>query len=178
MAESATLARPYARAAFEYAQEHQALAPWSEFLAAAAAVVRDERVQPLIGNPHVTGEQLTDLVMDVAGRGAGEHAHSFLRVLVDNGRLDLLPEIAAQYEVLRAEVENTVDVTITSAIELSAEQREKFAASLKKRFGRNVRLHCEVDPRLIGGAVVRAGDLHIDGSLQGKLERLRSGMGA
>jgi F-type H+-transporting ATPase subunit delta len=135
-------------------------------------------VQPLIGNPHVTAQQLTDLVMDVAGRAAGEHAHSFLRVLADNGRLDLLPEIAAQYEVLRAEVENTVDVTITSAIELTGEQREKFSASLKKRLGRNVRLHCEVDPRLIGGAVVRAGDFVIDGSLQGKLERLGSGVSA
>jgi F-type H+-transporting ATPase subunit delta len=178
MAETATLARPYARAAFEYAQQQQGLAAWSEFLAAASAVVADGRVAPLIGNPNVDGEQLADLVMDVAGRGAGENAHSFLRVLADNDRMQLLPEIASQFEQLRAEVENTVDVTITSAIELTAEQRDKFAASLAKRFGRKVRLHCEVDPRLIGGAVVRAGDFVIDGSLHGKLERLRSAMGA
>ena len=89
-----------------------------------------------------------------------------------------ISRLGSQITALRAEVENTVDVTITSAVELTGEQREKFVASLARRFGRNVRLHCEVDPRLIGGAVVRAGDFVIDGSLQGRLERLRSAFSA
>src|SRR5690606_5244238 len=105
-----------------------------------------------------------------------EHGRNFLKTLAHNRRLGLLPEIAAQYEVLRAEVENVADVRIVSAVQLSEQQRQRFIAALTKRLQREVRVHCEVDPSLIGGAIVRAGDFVIDGSLKARLERLAGAM--
>lgn len=176
MAESATVARPYARAAFEYAQGAKALARWGELLDTAAAVVRDGRFAALLGNPKVTTLSLADFVLDIAGDRADEHGRNFVRLLAQNQRLALLPEIAAQFALQRAEVENTVDVEIVSAIALTPADTEKFARALTRRLNRVVRLHASVDPGLIGGAVVRAGDLVLDGSLKGKLERLGQSM--
>jgi len=99
-----------------------------------------------------------------------------LRLLADNGRLVLLPQIAVQYAALRAEVENTVDVTVTSALPLTAEQTDKLTQALTRRLRRTVRLSSTVDPSLIGGAVVRAGDFVVDGSLRGRVERLGNTM--
>jgi len=172
MAEKVTIARPYARAAFEYASMHKALGRWSELLATASAVVADERIERLLTNPRVAPDQLVALIADIAGASVDEHGRNFLNMLAQNRRLGLLPEIAASFEVLRAEVENIADVQITSAIALSEAQRERLAAALKKRLQREVRLHCDVDASLIGGAVVRSGDLVIDGSLKAGLERL------
>jgi len=172
MAEKVTIARPYARAAFEYASANKAFGRWSELLATASAVVADERVERLLTNPRVAPEQLVGLIADIAGTGIDEHGRNFLGMLAQNRRLGVLPEIAASYEVLRAEVENIADVQITSAVALTDAQRERLAAALKKRLQREVRLHCEVDAALIGGAVVRSGDLVIDGSLRARLERL------
>lgn len=172
MAEKVTIARPYARAAFEYASASNALGRWSELLATASAVVADGRVARLLTNPRVTPEQLVGLIADIAGAAVDEHGRNFLGMLAQNRRLGVLPEIAASYEVLRAEVENVADVQITSAVALTEAQRERLAAALKKRLQREVRLHCEVDATLIGGAVVRSGDLVIDGSLKARLERL------
>lgn len=172
MAEKVTIARPYARAAFEYASANKAFGRWSELLATASAVVADERMERLLTNPRVTPEQLVGLIADIAGASADEHGRNFLNMLAQNRRLGLLPEIAAIFEVLRAEVENIADVQITSAIALTDAQRERLAAALKKRLQRAVRLHCDVDASLIGGAIVRSGDLVIDGSLKAGLERL------
>ena len=176
MAESATVARPYARAAFEYAQGAKALARWSGLLDTAAAVAGDERFAALLGNPKVTPLALADFVLDIAGDTADEHGRNFVRLLAQNQRLALLPQIAAQYALLRAEVENTVDVEIVSAIAFTPADTEKFARALTRRLNRVVRLHPSVDPGLIGGAVVRAGDFVLDGSLKGKLERLGQSM--
>lgn len=172
MAESATVARPYARAAFEFAQGSKALARWSDLLDVAAAVVRDGRFAALLGNPKVTAAALADFVLGIAGDRADEHGRNFLQLVAQNRRLALLPEIAAQYAQLRAEAENTVDVEIVSAIALSPADTEKFTRALTRRLNRVVRLHASVDPGLIGGAIVRAGDLVLDGSLKGRLERL------
>lgn len=171
MAENATIARPYARAAFDYARAGNGLAAWSGLLASASAAISDPRVAPLVGNPHVKASELVSFLLELAGAN-GEHERNFVQLLADNRRLDLLPEIAAQYEAMRAEVENTVDVTVTSAQPLTAEQSAKLSAVLAKRLKRVVRLHAEVDPQLIGGAVVRAGDFVVDGSLRGRVERL------
>lgn len=176
MADAATLARPYARAAFEHAHAAQQLAAWGDLLAKASAVIGDERVAPLVGNPHVKRVELVDFVLDIAGGAGNERAHNFVRLLADNGRLDVLPEIAAQYAALRAEVENTVDVTVTSAMPLTAEQSDKLTQALTRRLRRTVRLHAAVDPALVGGAVVRAGDFVVDGSLRGRIERLANTM--
>jgi F-type H+-transporting ATPase subunit delta len=172
MAENATLARPYARAAFEHAVTGNALAAWGTFLAGAKAAVNDERVLRLIGNPHVKAGDLVDLIAGVTGASTNESAKNFLQLLATNGRVDLLPEIANQFELLRAEKESTVDVELVSAVALSAEQQQKFQAALTKRFKRTVRLHLSVDASLLGGAVVKAGDFVIDGSLKGRVARL------
>ena len=168
MADSATVARPYARAAFEHAHAAGQLAPWGEMLSRAGAAVTDERVASLIGNPHVLRADLVALVAEVAG-AAGDG-------IADNNRLALLPQVAEQYEALRADVENTVDVTVASAFPLTAEQSDKLAQALTRRLRRTVRLTATVDPSLIGGAVVRAGDFVIDGSLRGRVERLANTM--
>ena len=172
MAEKTTVARPYARAVFEIARESDAFAGWSAFLERGSLAVADARIQALVGNPAVTREELAGLFIELCGDSAGANGANFLRLLAENGRIAWLPEIAAEYELLRAEAENIVDVQLTSAVELDAAQRDNFAASLRKRLGRDVRLHCETDAKLLGGAIIRAGDLVIDGSLVGRLERL------
>jgi F-type H+-transporting ATPase subunit delta len=172
MAEKATIARPYARAAFGYAQEHGVLPRWSALLGAAASVVADPRVAGLIGSPHVGSDELVALLAEAAGDAADEHGRNFLRALAANRRLALLPEIAAQYEELRAAAEGVVDVEIVAALPVAAPQEQRLVAALERRLKRQVRVHTRIDASLIGGAIVRAGDLVVDGSLKGRLERL------
>jgi F-type H+-transporting ATPase subunit delta len=176
VADRATIARPYARAAFAHAQATKDLAAWSKLLGAAAVGAKDARVARLIGNPHVTGDELVNLLGGLSKQAAGEGGKNFLRALAENNRLALLPEIAAQYEKLRAEVEGLVDVTVIAAREIAAPQQKRLEAALAKRLGRDVRMQMQIDESLIGGAVVRAGDLVIDGSLKGRLERLGSAL--
>jgi len=174
MAEKSTIARPYAKALFELALGQTKLDTWSEALALAAAVVADERVKKLLTSPRVTIEQLADLVIGIVGKKLDDEGHNFIRVLAANRRLGFLPEIAAIYEKLKAAEENTVEVTVTSAVPLDKEQQRKFSQAMSARLKRDVRLHCEVDATLLGGAVLRADDLVIDGSLRGQLERLNA----
>jgi F-type H+-transporting ATPase subunit delta len=180
MAEKATIARPYAKAAFASAREHNAFERWSTVLATASSVVQDERVARLLNNPRVKAEELSGLIGEVvteaAGQAMDEHTRNFLATVASNRRLGLLPEIASMYEAMRAEAENTADVQVISAVELNEAQRQRLAAALKKRLQRDVRLHCEVDASLIGGAIVRAGDFVIDGSLKARLDRLAAEM--
>jgi F-type H+-transporting ATPase subunit delta len=172
MAENVTIARPYARAAFAYARDHNALAGWSKWLSAAAALVQDERVSALLVNPRVSAQDLAALVGDASEAGSDPGAGNFIATLAQNRRLGVLPEIAAMYETLRAEVENIADVQVTSAIPLDDAQRQRLSTALKIRLKRDVRLHCDIDASLVGGAIVRSGDLIIDGSLKGRLDRL------
>ena len=172
MADRLTIARPYARAAFEEAQAHERLAPWSHALQAAAQVVRYPRIKALLGNPHVTPEELAQLVTGIAASKLGEHGANFVSTLAANRRLAYLPEISAQFDTLMDNAQGVGDVTVTSASPLNQAQQKKLAAALEKRLKRRVRLHCEVDPALIGGAVLRSGDLVIDGSLRTRLDRI------
>ena len=172
MAEKATIARPYAKAAFASARQHHALERWSTVLATASSVVQDERVAQLLSSPRVTPEQLSGLIADIVGGDLDEQTRNFLATLASNRRLALLPEIASMYEGLRAEAENTADVQVVSAVELNEAQKQRLVSALKQRLKREVRLHCEVDASLIGGAIVRAGDFVIDGSLKARLDRL------
>ncbi|MGH8269897.1 MAG: F0F1 ATP synthase subunit delta [Steroidobacteraceae bacterium] len=172
MAEKSTIARPYAKAAFEEARDRGRLGPWSQALRTAAAVVSDSRVADLLGNPRVTPGELAALVIEIAGPELDEQGGNFVRTLADNRRLALLPEISALFDELKGEAEGVVEVTVTSAAPLDDSQRGKLAAALQRRLGRSVRLQCATDPALIGGAVLRAGDLVIDGSLRGRLERI------
>ena len=172
MADRNTIARPYAKALFELGLGQKKLDAWSDVLARAAAVVQDQRVRALLTSPHVTPDQLAQFVIDVVGGKLDDEGRNFLRMLAQNRRLGFLPEIAAIYEKLKAEEEHTVEVTVTSAVALDAGLQKKFAAALKERLQRDVRLQCETDPSLLGGAILRADDLVIDGSLRGRLERL------
>ncbi|MGB5103058.1 MAG: F0F1 ATP synthase subunit delta [Steroidobacteraceae bacterium] len=174
MAERATVARPYAKAAFGYAREQGRLAEWSGWLATARAVVLSEEFQAFERSPEVRSEQLEELIAGICGDGLDAHGRAFLALLRENGRLDFLPEIATRFEELEAEDQNVAEVEVVSATTLDERQRERLAGALRNRLRRDVRLHCTVDPGLIGGAVVRSGDLLIDGSLKGKLERLET----
>jgi F-type H+-transporting ATPase subunit delta len=174
MAEKVTIARPYAKAAFELAREQRDFARWSNVLSAAAAVVHDPRVARLLSNPRVQPSELIDLIAAASGDALDQSGRNFLNTLAQNRRLSVLPEVAAHFEELRAAVENVADVHVTSAAELDAKQRERLSAALRKRLKREIRLHCAVDAALIGGAIVRSGDFVIDGSLRGRLERLMS----
>jgi F-type H+-transporting ATPase subunit delta len=172
MAEKVTVARPYAKAAFELAREQGDFARWSTVLSAAAAVVQDPRVARLLSNPRVQPAELIDLIAAACGDALDDSGRNFLNTLAQNRRLNVVPEVAAHYEELRAEVENVADVHVTSALELNAAQRERLSNALRQRLKRDIRLHCMVDAALIGGAIVRSGDFVIDGSLRGRLERL------
>jgi F-type H+-transporting ATPase subunit delta len=172
MAEKATIARPYAKAAFESARQHGAFDRWSTVLATASSVVQDERVARLLLSPRVKPEELSGLIDEISGQAMDEQTRNFLATLAANRRLALLPEIATMFEALRADAENTADVHIVSAVALDGAQKERMAAALKKRLKREVRLHCAVDGSLIGGAIVRSGDFVIDGSLKARLDRL------
>jgi F-type H+-transporting ATPase subunit delta len=172
MADRLTVARPYARAAFTQAQADGALGPWSEALARAAAAVSDERVRALFGSPKVTAARLAEFISDVAGSDLGQGGRNFLALLAENKRLPFLPEIVQIFAELKADAERIVDVSITSAAPMGEAEQGKLAAALEKRFDRKVRVEALVDPSLIGGAVVRAGDLTIDGSVKARLARL------
>ena len=178
MAERATIARPYAKAAFEYARGANAFAAWSQGLEALAGIVADPRVAALTKSPQRTTGDLAALLTDVAGAKLDAGMQNFVRVLAENRRLLLLPEIAAYYEVLRSAAENTVDVEVVSAVPLDTAQADKLTQALCTRLKRRVRMQTSVDPALLGGAVVRAGDLVIDGSLKGRLERLATELGS
>jgi F-type H+-transporting ATPase subunit delta len=172
MAEKSTIARPYARAAFEEAKATKRLAEWAQALQVEASVVQDVRVEALLGNPQVTPAQLAQLVSGIAGAQLDEHGRNFVRTLADNRRLGYLPEISQIFHDMKDAEEGVVDVTVTSAAPLDEQQRGTLSGALAKRLKREVRLHCETDPKLIGGAVLRAGDLVIDGSLRARLDRI------
>ena len=172
MADKTTVARPYAKAAFEEAKAGKHLGPWSESLRTAAAVVQDSRVQNLLGNPAVSTAELAKLVIDLAGPQLDQQGRNFVQTLAENRRLAYLPEISTLFDELKDEAESVIDVTVTSAAPLDNSQRETLSAALQRRLKRQVRLHCETDPSLIGGAVLRAGDLVIDGSVRSRLDRI------
>lgn len=168
------LARPYARAAFALAEEAKDLAGWSDRLTLLAAVASDERVVTRLRSPNATREQRAELLLRICGDSLDDGARNLVRLMAQNGRLELLPDVAGRFEALRATAEARVDAHVTSARELTDDQRERITASLRKRLDREIRLFCEVDESLLGGAVIRAGDLVIDGSLKGRLTRLAS----
>ena len=172
MADRTTIARPYARAAFAEARSEKRLAPWSEALRLAAAVVQDERVQSLLSDPRVTPQELAQLVIDIARSQLDEPGRNFVRTLAENRRLGFLPEISKFFDALRDVEEGIVDVTVTSAAPLAEAEQRTLSEALSRKLKREVRLHTATDAGLIGGAVIRAGDLVIDGSLRSRLERI------
>ena len=175
MSEPLTLARPYARAAFETARAHNALAAWSGNLRFAAQVMADPRVSAVAGDPRLSHAELVGLLLPT-GESAEAPFAAFLSLLVENRRVNLLADIAALFEELKRESELTIHVTLRSASEIPAPQAEAIKAALKKRFAREIELEQRIDPAVIGGAVIDAGDVVIDGSVRGRLDRLQSAL--
>ena len=173
MSQALTLARPYARAAFAIARDAGALPAWSDALAFAARVAADPTVAALLGNPGLTQADATTLL---APEGADAMFGNFLGLLFENRRLSLLPEITGMFDELRFEAERVVKAKVTSAVALPTAELDTIKAALKKRFGRDVEVETAVDESLIGGAVIDAGDVVIDGSLKGKLGRLQAAL--
>ena len=176
MAEALTTARPYAQAAFDEAQKLADLKGWSELIVALAEVITYPEVRAVVTNPRLAKSKIEDLIEGLSGGKANTQQRNFIRVLVENQRLLLLPEIAVLFEMLRAEAEKTVNVVVDSAFELSAAQQEKIISSLKARMGREIRLVCKVNKELLGGVVIRAGDKVIDGSARTRLGEMANAL--
>ena len=179
MADNNTVARPYAQAIFDVAVAAGALGAWSETLAVAGALLADKGLNEYLAAPQLSDEQRFEFLAGLFGKAGGSlmdgsdaKGSNFLKLLLENGRTGVLPEIAEHFEALKAKVENSVDAVVTSATPLSAAQEQEIASSLKKRLGREVRVSTEIDENLIGGAVIRAGDVVIDGSLRARLDGL------
>lgn len=178
MAEISTMARPYAKAAFELAVADRTLADWSAMLAGVAGAVRDPQVASAIGHPLIGRGQLAELLVEAFGNRLTPGGQNLLRLLSEYDRLKLVPAIAEQFEHLRAEYESRIDVEITSAAPVDAAQQQALAAAIKQRLARDVQVEWKTDQSLIAGAVVRAGDLVVDGSFAGELERMRHALTA
>ncbi len=185
MADNNTIARPYAEAAFEVARENDALAELSESFEAARALLADEQVVDFLGRPTLTDSQRLEFLQGLFAKTVGEdtvfaggslHGTNFLKLLLENRRVAVLPEIAEQFDALKARIENKVDVTVTSASPISDEQKATIGKALRERLGRDVSIETEIDEDLIGGAVIRAGDVVIDGSLRSRLEGLANAL--
>ena len=167
-----TIARPYVAAAFEYALAHRDLNAWEDMLQFAGAISADSRVQDLLMSPNTTQQNATDFFCSALSTRLNDERKNFIKVLAANKRLTALPEIAARFTEYKADYEKTLNVDVTSAIPLTGEYQQKLIQALSIRFQRQVTLDCVVDESLIGGAVIRAGDTVIDGSIRGKLARL------
>ena len=172
MAELSNIARPYARAVFELAKADADYSVWSEQLDLLAAVAADPNVGGLFNNPRVSRRELALVFTDVCGDRLDENVKNLVRLLAQNRRLHALPAIAEQYEHLRAEAEQTVQAELESALPVSDTQQQRIVEALSQRMGRRVELTIKTNEELLGGAVVRAGDLVIDGSIRARLEKL------
>ncbi len=171
MAESLTIARPYAEAAFALGRDSGSLPQWSDALGRLAAVVGNDASRELIGNPRVTDTQVAALIADVAGQMSAEQ-RNFVQVLAANDRLTVLPEIADLFEQQKNAFEGVLDARVSSAYPLSQEQIADVVATLQAKYGSKVKATVVVDPDLIGGISIRIGDEVIDSSVRGKLTQL------
>lgn len=171
MSSAESLARPYARAAFDLARESNALVDWSSKLDFAAAVARDPQVLNLIGNPAFGGDKLVSLFLP-QGEKAGSAFANFLATLAANRRLTILADVADGFAALKREAEGVLKVKVRAAVPLEAGQADALKAALAKRFGRQIELTSTIDESVIGGAIIDAGETVIDGSVRGRLERL------
>jgi len=176
MAENTTIARPYAEAVFKLAQEQGDLKGWSDKLQLIAAVAASPEMEALIGNPKVGKDQLAKLIIDICSGKLDASGKNFVTLLVENDRIGVAREIASLYELSRADAEGSVEAEAISAFPLTDEQQKAIIAALTRRLGRKVELACKVDKSLLGGAIIRSGDLVIDGSAASRLSQLAKAM--
>jgi F-type H+-transporting ATPase subunit delta len=178
MAEPSTVARPYAEAAFRLADEANALTQWSEMLGSLAMVGQDERVHRAVADPNLSDAQVAGLFISILGGRLSGEAENLLRVLAENKRIELLPEIRTQFEALKNEREGVVEVEVHSAFELTEAQVADLVQRLEKKTGRKVRAQVRIDKDLIGGVKVVLGDKVIDGSARAQLGALEAALKA
>lgn len=176
MAELVTIARPYAEAVFELAKQESQLGAWSDALKFAAVVARDGRMKAMLSSPRVSHEQKLDLLLSTAGSGMSEAGKNLLRLLLRNGRAEILPDISTLYEELKERDEGVLEASVASAFALTDDQLQKLVAKLEDRFKRKIVARATVDPALIGGAVIRVGDEVLDGSVRGKLDAMAAAL--
>lgn len=176
MAELSTLARPYAKAAFEFANQAGDLSVWSEQLTVAAAISQHEKVASLLDSPSLTSDQQAAQFIALAGDSLGEKCQNFIRVLAENGRLALLPQVAEQFDTFKSNREKSVDVEVETAFELDQATQDLLSQALSKKLERDVNLHSTVNQELIGGVLIRAADVVIDDSVKGRLAKLAEAM--
>ncbi|WP_312984981.1 F0F1 ATP synthase subunit delta [Atlantibacter sp.] len=171
MSEFVTVARPYAKAAFDFAVENQSVDRWQDMLAFAAEVTKNEQMAELLSGA-LAPETLAESFIAVCGDQLDAHGQNLIKVMADNGRLKVLPDVLEQFIRLREAREATVEVEVTSATALNEEQLEKISVAMEKRLSRKVKLNCKIDKSVVAGVIIRAGDMVIDGSVRGRLERL------
>ena len=171
MSEVTTIARPYAKAAFEFAVEQKAVDSWLSMLLFAAEVSKDDTVQQVI-HSSMAPEQLAQLFNQICGEQLNEQGQNLIRVMAENGRLSVLPAVVAEFSAWKAELDKELEAQITSAAALSEAEKAKIQKSLEARYQRTVRLNCQLDPSLMAGLVIKIGDDIIDASVRSKLNRL------
>ncbi len=172
MAEVSTIARPYAKAAFEYAADNGKLVEWSSMLALTASLSQESEVKELFDSASLGYEEKAAAFVGLCDDELDVSVANFIRVLAEHKRLSALTAIAIAFDELKANLEQVVDVKVDSAFELSDEQHEKLKGALSDKWQKNISIQSKVDPSLIGGVVIRAGDIVIDGSIRGKLAQL------
>lgn len=172
-----TVARPYAAAVFARADETGTLDLWSGMLELLATVVQDKAVASAISNPLFDRADMLELILEIGGEHLSEEGRNLVQLMLQNGRLSVLPELAIIYEKLKDECQRTMKVHVRSAYELKPAQEKQVVDALKRRLGLDVTVTSEHDPELIGGVRIQAGDLVIDGSIKGKIEQLANELG-
>ncbi len=177
MSELTTVARPYAKAAFDFALENSDIAKWQEMLVFTSEVSKNDTIRSVLASA-MAPESLAELFNNVCEDQLNTHGQNFIKVLAENNRLSALPDISKQFNILKKEYDKEIDVDVTSAVELSSEQQDKMSAALEKRLARKVKLICNVDPALVAGVIIKAGDTVIDGSVNSKLNRLSDALQA
>lgn len=176
MSELATLARPYAAAVFKRAKETGSSGKWSKTLAFLTSILSEQSLAVFVNNPKVSNESLSNLLREISEGQIDSEGANFLKLLVQNRRLNLVPHIAKIFEAYKAEDEGYLDVDVYAAYEFSKEGRKEFSAKLEKRLGKKVNMNVTVDKSLIGGVLVRAGDKVIDGSIKGQLQHMQKAL--
>jgi len=177
MSELTTVARPYAKAAFDFALESSDIAKWQEMLVFTSEVTENSDMHNVLASS-IAPEQLAELFIGICEEQLNIHGQNFVKVLADNNRLSVLPDILVHFNMLKAEHDKEIDVDVVSAIKLSAAQTKSMSAALEKRLARKVKLNCSVDPKLLAGVIIKAGDTVIDGSVHSKLNRLSDALQA
>jgi len=176
MSSLTTLARPYAKAAFELAQGDGDLEAWDDMLSLVATVTRDDSMASWLNSPHSSADKAVEIIVAAMGEDINARFQGYLGVLADNNRLPLCTEISRLFQQLRLETEKRLDVRVVSAIPLQDSQAERMRSALARRFDREITIRNDVDPEVLGGAIIYAGDQVIDGSIIGRLKRLETSL--